>query len=575
MSKSKNARVRAKRPTRKHVSLFGRDLLREPLLNKGAGFTRRERSEFGLEGLLPHGVFDIEAQAVRTHAEIQRNPNDFRKYLALAALQDRNEHLYFYLLRKHLDEYLPVVYTPTIGKATTLFSRVFQRGRGAWITPEHRGSIAQILRQVSYGRHIQLIVATDNQSILGIGDQGAGGIKISIGKLALYTAAAGIDPATTLPVSLDVGTDNQKLLDDPDYLGWKHPRMCGPEYMDLLDEFVEAVAEVFPGALVQWEDFRKDNALDIMDRYCDQVLSFNDDIQGTGAVALSGILTAARIHGRSLADERVLILGAGAAGLGISRQIRVAMEATGVSGDDLRHAIAALDSKGLIVDDGSVRDAYKTEMAWSPERARELGLNGGTRDGEDGLLEICKAFRPTVLIGTSGQPGAFSEEVVREVATHVDRPLFLPISNPTELSEADPADVYRWTDGRALVAAGSPFPDVTHNGERKGIGQGNNAFIFPGVGFGAIEAGARTVTAGMFHAAAEALATCVTDEELAAGMLYPTIDRLNEVSRVVARAVMICAQEEEVADPLTDDEIERRLEEGVWSPEYDEYIPGV
>jgi malate dehydrogenase (oxaloacetate-decarboxylating) len=570
MSQSNDSRTRTKRPGRKHVSLFGRDLLREPLLNKGAGFTRRERREFGLEGLLPHGVFDIEAQAVRTHAEIQRDPDDFHKYLALAALQDRNEHLYFYLLRKHLEAYLPIVYTPTIGKATTLFSRVFQRGRGAWITPEHRGSIAQILRQVSYGRHIQLIVATDNQSILGIGDQGAGGIKISIGKLALYTAAAGIDPATTLPVSLDVGTDNQKLLDDPDYLGWRHPRMRGPEYMDLLDEFVAAVAEVFPGALMQWEDFRKDNALDIMDRYSDQVLSFNDDIQGTGAVALSGILTAARIHGRSLAEERVLILGAGAAGLGISRQIRVAMEADGLSGEDLRHAIAALDSKGLIVDDGSVRDAYKAEMAWSPELVSELGLG----DGDAGLLEVCKAFRPTVLIGTSGQPGAFSEEVVREVVAHVDRPLFLPISNPTELSEADPADVYRWSDGCALVAAGSPFPDVMHDGVRKRIGQGNNAFIFPGVGFGAIEAGARAVTNGMFHAAAKALATCVTDEELSSGLLYPTIDRLNEVSRVVARAVMVCAQEEGVGDTLTDDEIERRLDESVWSPEYEDYIPG-
>ena len=571
MSQSKNARAQAKRHTRKHVSLFGRDLLREPLLNKGAGFTRRERREFGLEGLLPHGVFDIEAQAVRTHAEIQLNQDNFQKYLALAALQDRNEHLYFYLLRKHLEEYLPIVYTPTIGMATSMFSRVFQRGRGAWITPEHRGSIAQILRQTGYGRHIQLVVATDNQSILGIGDQGAGGIKISIGKLALYTAAAGIDPATTLPVSLDVGTDNQKLLDDPDYLGWQHPRMRGPEYMDLLDEFVEAVAEVFPGALMQWEDFRKDNALDIMDRYADQVLSFNDDIQGTGAVALSGILTAERIHGRSLAEERVLILGAGAAGLGISRQIRVAMEAGGLTGDDLRHAVAALDSKGLIVDDGSARDAYKSEMAWSAERASELGLEGG----EVGLLELCKAFRPTVLIGTSGQPGAFSEDVVREVAAHVDRPLFLPISNPTELSEADPADVYRWTNGRALVAAGSPFPDVMHDGERKRIGQGNNAFIFPGVGFGAIEAGARAVTDGMFHAAAEALATCVTDEELASGLLYPTIDRLNEVSRVVARAVMLCAQEEGVADPLSEDDIQRRLDERVWTPEYEEYYPGV
>ncbi|NND37101.1 MAG: oxaloacetate-decarboxylating malate dehydrogenase, partial [Gammaproteobacteria bacterium] len=418
--------------------MSGRSLLREPLLNKGAAFSREERRAFGLEGLLPWGVIDIQTQAARNHAVVQRYDDDLQKYLALAALQDRNEHLYFYMLQQHLEEYLPIVYTPTIGLATKNFSRVFQRGRGAWITPEHRGSIAQILRQACQGRYIRLIVATDNQSILGIGDQGAGGIKISIGKLALYTAAAGFDPGTTLPISLDVGTDNQALLDDPAYLGWKHARLHGAEYDTLLDEFVDAVNDVFPGALVQWEDFRKDNALAIMDRYREEVLSFNDDIQGTGAVALAGVLTAARVHGRSMRDERVLIVGAGAAGLGISRQIRVAMAAAGMRGEELQHAIAALDTKGLIVDDGSIRDAYKAEMAWSPGRADELGIDHRQAD----LLTICKAFRPTALIGTSGQPRAFTEEVVREVAAHVERPLFMPISNPTELSEADPADVY-------------------------------------------------------------------------------------------------------------------------------------
>ncbi|MFQ5635898.1 MAG: NAD-dependent malic enzyme, partial [Gammaproteobacteria bacterium] len=480
---------------RKPVSLSGRALLREPLLNKGSAFTREERTAFALEGLLPHGELDQAAQAARTHASLQSYDDDLQKYLALAALQDRNEHLYFYLLQHHMAEYLPIVYTPTIGVASMKFSQVFQRGRGAWITPAHKGSIARILRQACEGRDIHLIVATDNQSILGLGDQGAGGIKISIGKLALYTAAAGIDPATTLPVSLDVGTDNPHLLDDPTYLGWPHRRQHGPEYDALLDEFVAATEEVFPGALIQWEDFRKDNALAIVDRYRNRVLSFNDDIQGTGAVALAGMLSAERIHGRKLAEERVLVLGAGAAGLGISRQIRAAMAVEGVGGDDLRHAIAALDSQGLIVDDGRVRDTYKAELAWKPEHARALGLDGPGAD----LRKTCRAFKPTVLIGTSGQRNAFTEEIVREVADRVDRPLILPISNPTRLAEAEPAKIYAWTAGRALVAAGSPFDDVRYDGKTCRVGQGNNAFIFPGVGLGVIVAGARKVADSMFY----------------------------------------------------------------------------
>lgn len=570
-NKSRTPAAATGRPPRKKIILSGRTLLREPLLNKGSAFTRAERQAFGLEGLLPYRVLDMETQATRTHRMLQQYDDPLQKYLALASLQDRNEHLYFYLLQNYLEDYLPIVYTPTIGVATTKFSQVFQRGRGTWITPEHRGSIAQILRQSCRGRDIRLIVATDNQSILGLGDQGVGGIKIAIGKLALYTAAAGIDPATALPVSLDVGTDNQSLLEDPTYLGWPHPRLRGDDYDGLVDEFVDAVNAVFPGALVQWEDFRKDNALAVLERYHDRLLSFNDDIQGTGAVALAGALTAARVHGRSMQEERVLILGAGAAGLGISRQIRVAMAKQGLAGDELRHAIAALDSKGLIIDDRSVRDAYKAEMAWRPEYASALGLASGGA----GLLETCKAFRPTVLIGTSGQRNAFTEDVVREVAAHVDRPVFLPISNPTELAEADPADLYRWTDGRALVAAGSPFPPVEHGGRRIRVGQGNNAFIFPGIGHGAIEARARVVSDGMFYAAARALATSVSDEELAAGLLYPTIDRLTEVSRVVARAVMKHACSEGIGECLSDDEIDRRIVWNTWSPEYPEYVPGL
>jgi len=558
-------------PARKKISKRGRTLLRDPLLNKGSAFTAEERSTFDLHGLLPYRILDIEAQTKRVYDAISRNSDDLGKYIALAALQDRNEHLYFYLLQQHLEEFLPIVYTPTIGMATKYFSHVYQRGRGAWITPDQSGKVLETLRNAANGRDIRLIVATDNESILGIGDQGVGGIKIAIGKLALYTAAAGIDPATVLPISLDVGTQNTTLRDDPGYLGWPHPRLRGAEYIALVDEFVAAVKSEFPHALIQWEDFRKDNALQIMDRYHDSVLSFNDDIQGTGAVALAAILSASRIHGCQLRDERVLVLGAGAAGLGISRQIRVAMQSDGLDGDDLKHAIAVLDSRGLLIDDGSVTEPYKLEMAWSPQYAADLGLDGIDRS----LERVCEVFRPTVLIGASGQPGAFSEAVVRLVADSVDRPVILPLSNPTEQSEVFPVDAFNWSRGRALVAAGSPFADVQLDGKTYRVGQGNNAFIFPGIGLGAILAEAEKVTDSMFYAAARALADEVTHDELASGLLFPTIDRLRDVSVAVARAVIQDAIENGLAEPLTELQIEQRLTDGCWHPDYShyEYVP--
>ncbi|TDJ48222.1 MAG: NAD-dependent malic enzyme [Gammaproteobacteria bacterium] len=552
----------------KKISLRGHALLREPLLNKGSAFSTGERKAFGLDGLLPYRVLDIERQAQRIYAMLDRYPDAMGKYVALAALQDRNEHLYFYLLQQHLEEFLPIVYTPTIGLATKRFSQVFQRGRGAWITPDQQGAIAETLQRAAQGRDIRLIVATDNESILGIGDQGAGGIKISIGKLALYTAAAGINPASVLPISLDVGTQNQALLDQPGYLGWPHARLRGAEYAAFVDEFVAAVRQLFPHALIQWEDFRKDNALRIMDRYRDEVLSFNDDIQGTGAVALAGMLSAQRVHGRPLAGERILIVGAGAAGLGISRQIKVALAGAGLTGEDLQHAVAALDSQGLLVDT-RVGDSYKAEMAWTQARAKALQLDGSGI----GLLDVCRAFRPTVLIGTSGQRNAFSEAVVREIASTVERPVILPLSNPTDLSEAVPADLYAWSDGRALVAAGSPFPPVEYAGRTYQVGQGNNAFIFPGIGHGAILSGAASITDSMFYAGAKALARMVTDDELAGGSLYPAVDRLREASVEVAVAVIRDAAESGMIEPISDLEIQNLLDAGTWSPAYREYIP--
>ena len=551
---------------KRRITKSGADLLRDPLLNKGTAFTHGERKVFDLEGLLPHRTATIEEQAKRVFEGLDRLNDPLEKYISLAALQDRNEHLYFYLLRQHLELLLPIVYTPTVGLATMRFSHVFQRGRGVWITPDTAGSVAATLCRAARGREIKLIVVTDNESILGLGDQGAGGIEISIGKLAIYTAAAGIDPATVLPVSLDVGTENQSLLDDPMYLGWPERRLRGERYEALMEEFVGAVRSEFSGALIQWEDFRKDNALAVMDRFQSRVLSFNDDIQGTGAVALSGLLSAQRIHGRPLIQERILIVGAGAAGLGIFRQIRHALLEEGLPNEELGRAIAVLDSRGLVVNDRTLSDGYKREFAWSPSLARRWNL--GERDR--GLETVCGRYQPTVLIGTSGHRGAFSEPVIRSMMRSTERPVILPMSNPTEFSEATPQDLFDWTNGQALVAAGSPFADVTVSGRKRRVGQANNAFIFPGIGLGALLSGADQITEGLFYAAGRALAESVTDEELESGLLYPAISRLHEVSLRVARRVLECAGETGLVAPIGDSRIEELLAQ-VWVPAYPLY----
>ncbi|MDJ0927962.1 MAG: NAD-dependent malic enzyme [Gammaproteobacteria bacterium] len=550
------------------VRLRGQDLLHDPLLNKGSGFTADERRAFGLEGLIPQGYMTIDEQAERDYRNLVRYGDPLQKYVFLASLQDRNEHLYFRVLRDHLAELMPIVYTPTVGLATQRFSRVFQRGRGVWITPDMQGRIAEVLSNWVGDREVRLIVATDNEAILGIGDQGAGGMAIAIGKLALYTAGAGVDPAAVLPISLDVGTDNEDLLNDPVYLGWREKRLRGDAYDTLLDEFVSAVQTCFPGAMVQWEDFRKDNALRVLDRYVDRIPSFNDDIQGTGAVALAGILSAERVHGRHLADERIVILGAGAAGLGITRQVRAGLIAGGCSAEDARHAIATLDRRGLLVDNAQITDAYKQELAWDPAVAAARGLHG-TRD----LAAVVEQFQPTVLIGTSGQPGAFSEEIVRAVAAQTERPLIMPLSNPSDLSEAKPSDLLAWTAGRALISTGSPFPDVHWGDRRVQIGQGNNAFIFPGVGLAVLVGGINRVTDALFFEAAKALSAVVTPQELDSGLLYPRIERLHDASAAVARQVLNYAVAEGLCGIEPDTDIDKLLAAGSWEPVYSAYQP--
>lgn len=550
--------------------MSGAFLLRFPLYNKGTGFTEEERKRFNLEGLLPSAHNDIDTQARRIYRSIMFNPDPVGRHIDLAALHDRNEHLFYRVLSLHLEELMPIVYTPTVGKASQYFSRVFRRARGIWITPDHVGRIEQILRNEAPFAGVQLMVVTDNESILGIGDQGAGGMAISVGKLALYVAAAGIHPVRTLPISLDVGTDNKSLLDDPLYLGWPGPRLRGQKYDELVDEFVAAARAVFPEVVIQWEDFRKDNALKILDRYRHKVPSFNDDIQGTGAVALACMLAAGRISGRKVAEDRVLVFGAGAAGLGIARQIRTELGSVGLDGERLTRAVLVMDSRGVI-HDGRELDEYKRELAWPAELAASLGLDDKQSRN---LQRVIAAYEPTVLIGTSGQRAAFDEESIRTMSAHTETPVIMPLSNPTAISEAEPENVLRWTEGRALVATGSPFDDVPMRGGMQRISQANNVFIFPGLGLGTIVSGATEVTRTMINASAHALAECLSDDEIAARCLMPEVTRLWEVSGHVALAVARQAIEDGVADKISADELEQRINDYRWKPEYPEMIRG-
>jgi malic enzyme len=508
---------------------------------------------------------DMTDQAARAYANLSSLNEPLAKYLELAALQDRNEYLFFRVLLDHLAELMPIVYTPTVGEAAQKFSDVFQRGRGIWLTPAYKGRMREVLETALQGRDIRLLVVTDNESILGLGDQGAGGMTISIGKLALYTACAGVAPERTLPVSLDFGTNNESLLENPYYLGWPERRLQGSQYDELLEEFVTAVEALFPRALVQWEDFRKDNALSILDRYRDRVLSFNDDIQGTGAVTLAGVYSALRISGQALQDQRIVILGAGAAGLGIAREIKTGLRDAGVADAEMERHVAVLDSRGLIVDDNEYRDAYKAELAWTANWAKDHGV----LDARD-LASVVSGFKATVLIGTSGQPGVFTEDIVRAMAAHCERPIILPLSNPTANAEATPAQILEWTQGNALVATGSPFLPVHLDGTVHHIGQGNNVFIFPSLGLGALLAEASKVTETMIARASSALAEAMLPDELDRGLLYPDVERLREVSVAITTAVVEQAINDGVATADLPDDLRGYVQSSMWVPQYAE-----
>jgi len=556
------------------VSVKGPDLLRDPLLNKGTAFTESERDEFLLHGLLPPHVGTLEGQIDRRLKAFRAEQTPFEKYVFLRGLQDANETLLYALLGAHLEEMLPIVYTPTVGAACERYSDHWAKPRGLFMSWPHRHRIEQILSDPRLDA-TQVIVVSDGERILGLGDQGAGGMGIPIGKLSLYTACAGLHPATTLPILLDVGTDNEARLADPLYIGWRQKRIRGQDYDDFVEAFVSAVMRRWPNVLLQWEDFARHNANRLLARYRDRLCTFNDDIQGTAAVAAGTLLSAIQATGGSIVDQRIVIFGAGTAGIGIANLLLRMMVSAGLSEADARRRFFAVDRPGLLLDD--MPDLIDFQRPFAQTRASVAGWQlaapaSGRSEGRVELIDVMNNARPTTLIGVSGQPGAFSESVIRAMARGTPRPVVFPLSNPTTSSEATPSDLHAWTDGRAIVGTGSPFPPMMRNGKLFKTDQTNNSYVFPGVGLGVLAVGARRVTDPMFEAAARALAAVSPAIRDSSAPLLPPVTELRAVAREVARAVARTARDAGLCEELTDAQIDARIEANMWRPMYRPYI---
>jgi len=546
------------------VRLRGSSVLSSPLLNRGTAFAPRERHALGLTGLLPSGVSTMEGQLRRTYAQYSRQPDDLNKNVYLANLRDRNEVLFYRLLTEHIQEMLPIVYTPTIGQAIERFSHEFRRTRGVYLSVDAIEAVEVSFRNYGMGpKDVDLIVATDSEGILGIGDWGVGGIEIAIGKLAVYIAAAGIHPRRVIPVVLDVGTDNLALLNDEMYLGNRHARVRDQRYDDLIDAYVTTATQLFPNAMLHWEDFGVSNARRILNKYADHVCTFNDDMQGTAAVVLAAAFSAVRAGGSRLRDQRVVIHGAGTAGIGVADMMVDVMTREGLSLDEARRRFWVTDRSGLITDD----PASNPRDFQVPYARPAVEVAGWSSQG-DGitLADIVRNAEPTMLIGTSTQPAAFTEQIVRQMASNVERPIIMPLSNPTSKCEALPNDLIRWTEGRALVAAGSPFAPVSYEGRVYQIAQANNAFIFPGLGLGVTVARASRITDGMLAAAADAVAV-LSDATKVGASLLPSVSQLRRVSAAVGIAVARAADSEGLAQANLHDPV-HQVHEAMWRPAY-------
>jgi malate dehydrogenase (oxaloacetate-decarboxylating) len=546
------------------ISARGAAVLASPAINRGTAFTVAEREALGLVGLLPSGVSTLDRQLRRTYAQYSRQGDDLAKWVYLTNLHNRNEVLFYKLLSEHIEEMLPIVYTPTVGSAIQEFSNEFRRSRGVYLSVDHPEDVEQALRNSGLGANdVDLLVATDSEGILGIGDQGVGGIEISVGKLAVYTAAAGIHPSRALPVVLDVGTDNLNLLNDEMYLGERHPRVRGERYDRLIDAYVTACQKLFPHAMLHWEDFGAANARRILNTYADQVCTFNDDMQGTAAVVLAAAFSAVRAAGSRLRDQRVVIHGAGTAGLGIADMMRDQMVREGLSREDATARFWALDREGLLGDD---RAAHLYDFQVPYARPWDEIKDWGTPGSRPGLADVVRHARPTMLIGTSTQAGAFTEHIVRDMAAHTERPIIMPLSNPTPRAEAMPADLLAWTGGRALVATGSPFAPVELDGVTYQIAQANNALVFPGLGLGVTVARASHITDRLIAAAADAVAK-LSDATRPGTSLLPPVRDLRPVSAAVAIEVVRVADAEGLAQVPIDNPIQQ-VHDTMWRYEY-------
>ncbi|VIO77555.1 NAD-dependent malic enzyme [Bradyrhizobium ivorense] len=549
------------------TALSGYELLADPQLNKGTAFSEAERDAFDLHGLLPPSVLTLDEQVSRRLQALRGYETDLERYAFLRELQDTNETLFYALLVGNLEELLPIVYTPTVGAGCQHFSRLFRKPRGLFLSIPHKARIDRILAHPRFDA-VEAIVVTDGERILGLGDQGAGGMGIPIGKLSLYTGCGGLHPATTLPILLDVGTDNPDCLADPLYIGWRNERVRGQEYDDFIEAFVSAVVKRWPRVLLQWEDFAKNNATRMLDRYRDRLCTFNDDVQGTAAVATGTLLSAINVTGVPLTEQRVAVLGAGSAGCGIAGLIRAAMRDAGLSESEAATRFFMVDRDGLLVEGMSGLAPFQM-----PFLQNKAAIAGWKLDHPDrvALLDVVRNAKPTVLIGVSGQAGAFSEPVVRAMAEANQRPVIFPLSNPTSRAEATPVDIEAWTEGRALIGVGSPFPPITRDGARFKVDQTNNSYIFPGVGLGALAVGAGRVTDGMFMAAAKALASSSPARNNPKHNLLPPVSALRDVALTVALAVALQAHKEGQVKDIPLDQIEARIRAKMWTPRYAPY----